>query len=253
MNERLAQHYGIAGVKGPEFRRVELADTHARRGPDARERPDGVLLRDAHLAGAARQVDPREHAERAAARPARRRAAARRGEGRRRRAAAAAARGAPHQRRSARPATSGWTRSASRSRTTTRSARGATQDGKWPIDASGTLPDGRSFTGAPGLASVLRQDREAFARARHRQAADLRARPRPRALRPADGGRDRAAARGERLSLLGARAGDREEPAVPAAERRGGVVSVVAAEVARPADAAARAWARAWRCRRSTP
>ena len=38
-------------------------------------------------------------------------------------------------------------------------------DGKWPIDASGTLPDGRRFTGAPGLASVLRQDREAFARA----------------------------------------------------------------------------------------
>ena len=38
-------------------------------------------------------------------------------------------------------------------------------DGKWPIDASGTLPDGRSFTGAAGLASVLRADREAFARA----------------------------------------------------------------------------------------
>jgi hypothetical protein len=38
-------------------------------------------------------------------------------------------------------------------------------DGKWPIDASGTLPDGRNFSGAPGLASVLREDREAFARA----------------------------------------------------------------------------------------
>ena len=38
-----------------------------RRDPDARERPDGVVVRDAHLAGAARQVDPREHAERAAA------------------------------------------------------------------------------------------------------------------------------------------------------------------------------------------
>jgi hypothetical protein len=38
-------------------------------------------------------------------------------------------------------------------------------DGKWPIDASGTLPDGRRFEGAAGLATVLRQDREALARA----------------------------------------------------------------------------------------
>jgi hypothetical protein len=38
-------------------------------------------------------------------------------------------------------------------------------DGKWPIDASGTLPDGRSFSGASGLARVLGEDRKAFARA----------------------------------------------------------------------------------------
>jgi hypothetical protein len=38
-------------------------------------------------------------------------------------------------------------------------------DGKWPIDASGTLPDGRSFAGASGLAQVLGEDRDAFARA----------------------------------------------------------------------------------------
>jgi len=37
------------------------------------------------------------------------------------------------------------------------------QDGKWPVDASGVLPDGRSFVGAPGLRSVLRQDQDAFA------------------------------------------------------------------------------------------
>jgi hypothetical protein len=37
------------------------------------------------------------------------------------------------------------------------------QDGKWPIDASGVLPDGRSFVGAHGLRSVLRQDQDAFA------------------------------------------------------------------------------------------
>jgi hypothetical protein len=38
-------------------------------------------------------------------------------------------------------------------------------DGKWPIDASGTLPDGRRFEGAAGLARVLGEDRAAFTRA----------------------------------------------------------------------------------------
>jgi hypothetical protein len=37
------------------------------------------------------------------------------------------------------------------------------QDGKLPIDASGTLPDGRSFTGAAELKGILSQDRNAFA------------------------------------------------------------------------------------------
>jgi cytochrome c553 len=38
-----------------------------------------------------------------------------------------------------------------------------TQDGKFPIDASGTLPDGRSFQGPRELKAVLRADRSAFA------------------------------------------------------------------------------------------
>jgi hypothetical protein len=37
------------------------------------------------------------------------------------------------------------------------------QDGKWPIDASGVLPDGRAFEGPGGLQTVLRADRQAFA------------------------------------------------------------------------------------------
>jgi hypothetical protein len=37
------------------------------------------------------------------------------------------------------------------------------QDGKWPVDASGVLPDGRTFLGAPGLRTLLRQDEDAFA------------------------------------------------------------------------------------------
>ena len=40
-----------------------------------------------------------------------------------------------------------------------------TMDGKFPVDASGTLPDGRSFTGPEELRKILRADHQAFARA----------------------------------------------------------------------------------------
>jgi hypothetical protein len=39
-----------------------------------------------------------------------------------------------------------------------------TMDGKFPIDASGQLPDGRTFTGPVELTNILSADREAFAR-----------------------------------------------------------------------------------------
>ena len=63
---------------------------------------------------------------------------------------ARADRGAPHEPR-ATPATASWIRSASRSRTSTPSARGATKDrdAGEPIDASGELPDGTQLDG-PG-------------------------------------------------------------------------------------------------------
>lgn len=38
-----------------------------------------------------------------------------------------------------------------------------TMDGKFPIDASGVLPDGRKFEGAAELRSILRQSKDAFA------------------------------------------------------------------------------------------
>jgi hypothetical protein len=38
-----------------------------------------------------------------------------------------------------------------------------TQDGKFPIDASGILPDGRSFKGPSELKAILKSDRDAFA------------------------------------------------------------------------------------------
>jgi len=37
-----------------------------------------------------------------------------------------------------------------------------TQDGKFPIDASGTLPDGRSFRGPQELRAILKADRNSF-------------------------------------------------------------------------------------------
>jgi hypothetical protein len=39
-----------------------------------------------------------------------------------------------------------------------------TMDGKFPIDASGALPDGRTFTGPVELRTILEGNREAFAR-----------------------------------------------------------------------------------------
>jgi hypothetical protein len=38
-----------------------------------------------------------------------------------------------------------------------------TQDGKFAIDASGTLPDGRTFKGPQELKAILKSDRAAFA------------------------------------------------------------------------------------------
>jgi hypothetical protein len=40
-----------------------------------------------------------------------------------------------------------------------------TMDGNFPVDASGTLPDGRKFSGPEELRTILKADREAFAEA----------------------------------------------------------------------------------------
>ena len=77
VNERLARHYGIPNVYGSHFRRVPVTDD-ARRGLLGH----GSILTvtshaEPHVAGAARQVDPREPARHAAAAAAGRRAAAR--------------------------------------------------------------------------------------------------------------------------------------------------------------------------------
>ena len=93
LNERLARHYGMPNVKGSHFRRVTLPDgQRARRPAGAGQHPDDHVVRDAHLAGAARQVGAREPAVGGAAAAAGRRPVAEDGE-RRAGQAADAARG----------------------------------------------------------------------------------------------------------------------------------------------------------------
>ena len=126
LNEQLARHYGINDIYGSHFRRVTLTDERRHGLLGHAQRPDGDVVRRPDLGRAARQVGAREPARRAAAAAAAQRAAAQ-GERRAQQAdgAARADGAAPQQRRSARAATRGWIRSASRSSTSTRSARGA--------------------------------------------------------------------------------------------------------------------------------
>ena len=139
INERLARHYGI-----PERLRQPLPPRRAaRRRRAARsarpgQHPDRDLVRAPHLSRDPRQVAARKCPRRAAATAARQRAGA---DGERRGQAAAvgarAARDAPEESGVRELPCAAWTRSASRWRTSTRSAGG----GRWtrgrPIDASG--------------------------------------------------------------------------------------------------------------------
>jgi hypothetical protein len=164
LNERLARHYGIDGVAGPEFRRVALTD--ARRGgiltqgsiltvssyatrtsPVLRGKwilenllnapppppPPGVDNIDEEKVGSASSL--REQLE-----------------AHRKNAICAAC----HRRMD--PLGFGLENF---------DAIGAwrTQDGKFPVDATGTLPDGRTFSGPIELKHILKVEREAFAKA----------------------------------------------------------------------------------------
>ena len=164
LNERLARHYGVAGVKGPEFRRVELTMperggivTHAsvltvssyatRTSPVLRgkwildnllnapppEPPADVPNLDDKTVGTSASL--RQQLEQHRADPGC---------------------AACHKRMDPLgfglenfDAVGSW----------------RTEDGKFPIDSSGTLPDGRTFTGPAELKTILRGERDAFARA----------------------------------------------------------------------------------------
>ena len=54
VNEKLAAFYGIPGVKGPEFRKVDLTGTPRGGILTQASVSDGLFLRNTHVAGAAR-------------------------------------------------------------------------------------------------------------------------------------------------------------------------------------------------------
>jgi hypothetical protein len=164
MNERLARHYGLSGVSGPEFRRVDLAPlprggviTHAsvltvssyatRTSPVLRGKwildnllnapppdpPADVPNLDEAALGSSTSM--REQLEAHRSNPAC---------------------AACHRRMD--PLGFGLENF---------DAVGAwrTVDGKFPVDASGTLPDGRTFSGPDQLRAILAADRGVFAQA----------------------------------------------------------------------------------------
>ena len=149
LNERLARFYGIPGVMGPEFRRVDMSGTERGGGILAQAsvltvssystRTSPVLrgkwilenLLNAPPPAPPPGVPPLDDTK--AGRPplcgSRWRSIAR-------------IRPAP-------PAIRAWIRSVLAWRISTPSAPGGPQDGKFPVDASGALPDGRSFQTPP--------------------------------------------------------------------------------------------------------
>jgi mono/diheme cytochrome c family protein len=162
VNERLARHYGIAGVQGPEFRRVDLSGTGrggvltqasvltvssyaTRTSPVLRGKwilenvlaapppdpPAGTPRLDEAKVGADASLRKQLEAHRTLPSCA-----------------------ACHEKMDplgfsleSFDAIGAWRK----------------DDGKWPIDASGVLPDGRRFEGPDGLKTVLRADRQVFA------------------------------------------------------------------------------------------
>jgi hypothetical protein len=163
LNERLARHYGIGGVLGPEFRRVDLPVAGRRSGvltqgsvltvSSYATRTSPVLRGKWILENvlAAPPPDPPPGTPRldeskiSASGPLRQQM-----EAHRRNATCAAC----HSRMD--PLGFGLENY---------DGIGAwrTADGKFPIDASGSLPDGRSFRGPDEMKEILKDDREAFA------------------------------------------------------------------------------------------
>ena len=164
LNERLARHYGVAGVTGPEFRLVTLTDpnrggvvTHGsvltvssystRTSPVLR----GKWVLDNLLDAPPPDPPPNTPAIDEAAIGA---SATQRAQLEAHRANPTCA--ACHRRMD--PLGFGL-------ENFDPIGKWRTEDGKFPVDASGTLPDGRAFTGPAELTAILSSEREAFAKA----------------------------------------------------------------------------------------
>ena len=96
-----------------------------------------------------------------------------------------------------------------------------TMDGKFPIDSSGTLPNGKSFKNAEELIQILQDDKDAFTRCLVEKMLTFAIgrglerydRPVVTAIRAPGGG--------ESIQVFDAGDGDRQQRAVPDAARRG--------------------------------
>ena len=171
VNERLAKHYGIPNIYGPQFRRVTLpaGSRHAPRPAGQGRAVDGDVERGAHLAGHARQVVPanvprRQPAGSAAERPGHQGQAG----------------GHHRQREESRPCARPWklhhTNPVCASchkifepiglALENFDAVGSwrTQDGDSPIDATGVLVDGTKVDGVASLRDVLVRRSDQFVR-----------------------------------------------------------------------------------------
>ena len=205
VNERLARHYGIPGVYGSRFRRVTLPDREQRGGLLGHGGPAGPdLVSDPHVAGAARQVAARHDSRRAAPVAAGRRAGvAGGGRGRPHHLGARAAGAPPAGPGPAPPATRPSIRPASRlEQFDGLGAWRTTDEFGNPIDATATMPNGRTVAGMAGPAGAAPGTARAVCRHGDREAPLLRPRARHRARGQADRARRRAGRRGGRLPLV---------------------------------------------------
>ena len=195
VNERLARHYGIPNVYGPDFRRVPVP-SDARRGLLGQ----GSLLlvtsnAEPHVAGDPRQVDSREPARQPAAAAAAERAAARgEADGATRQVGARAHRAAPHEPAVRRlPQDHGPDRPVARElrrhRPLAQRRRG--REDRRVRAARGRHADRRRRGAAQGAAGPLGRVRGDD----DREAADVRRRPRDEVLRHAGGARRSCATR----------------------------------------------------------
>ena len=168
LNEPLAKHYGIPGVTGAEWRRVDgvkkyCARRHPRPGDDAGQ----AIGRLAHQPDPARQLDQRSPARRKLAAAAEGRAAAARRRSRHARLTVRQLVEKHTQRsRSAPSAISGSTRSASALEGFDAIGRRRDKDlGDRPIDTRVKTMDGTEFDGLDGLRNyLLTKRRDAFLR-----------------------------------------------------------------------------------------